>query len=72
MTNDIHITSSEEIISIIVWRGRYIKLQYSIANAMGKTPQEIIDIPKKSIKCRYEVGEWEGIVEHNQKYVLFI
>lgn len=47
-------------------------MQYGTANAMGKTSQEIIDIPKKSIKCRHGVGEWEGTVEHNQKYVLFI
>lgn len=46
-------------------------MQYGIANAMGKTSQEIIAIPKKSIKCRHGVGEWEGKVEYNQKYVLF-
>lgn len=44
-------------------------MQYGTANAMGKTSQEIIDIPKKSIKCRHGIGEWEGTVEHNQKYV---
>ena len=47
-------------------------MQYGTANSMDKTSQEIIDIPKKSIKCRRWVGEWEGTVERTQKYVLFI